>query len=98
MPVERSDPERLLEHTLGFARHEGDHHQFSLLIRGKIVAYTHTSHSPKVRTIDDSLLAKIARRDLHVSPQFLKALLAGTKMREDYLAELESRGLLPADR
>ncbi len=48
-----------------------------------------------MRAIDDSLLAKMARRDLHVSPVFLKELIAGTKSRDDYLAELESKELLP---
>jgi len=91
MPVERTSLERLLEHTLGFVRKEGDHHWFYLFVDGQVVATTRTSHSSHMRTIDDTLLGKIARRDLHISLPFLKALLAGKKTRDDYLNELKKQ-------
>jgi uncharacterized protein YgbK (DUF1537 family) len=94
MPVETSDLERLLEHTLGFQREETHHHYFKLWVNGRLVVATKTSHSPKFRTIDDSLLAKIARQDLRISPAFLRDLLAGRKGRDDYLADLKAKGLL----
>ncbi|GEM_PF-843724 len=93
MPVETADLERCLERDLGFRRDERHHHYFKLVVDGKEVAITKTSHSKKVRTIDDSMLAKIARIDLHISPAFLRDLLAGRKGRDDYLADLKQKGL-----
>ena len=94
MPVEKAELERLLEYDLGFERDERHHHWFTLSVAGKVVAATSTSHSTKVRTIDDNLLGKIARYDLHTSVGFLKELLRGRKTREDYLAELRRGGHL----
>ena len=93
MPADTAEFERLLERVLGFQRDESHHHLFKLYVNGKIVAMTKTSHSPKFHTIDDGLLGKIARRDLHVSLRFLKDMLAGRAGREDYLAELLKKGL-----
>ena len=94
MPIETSDLEHLLEHVLGFQRDETHHHYFKLFVNGKEVAVTRTSHSKKFRTIPDSLLAKIARHDLHISTAFLRDLVAGRKGRDEYLTELERNGLL----
>jgi hypothetical protein len=94
MPIEKTELERLLERDLGFERDERHHHWFTLTVNGKVVAVTRTSHSPKARTIDDSLLSKIARHDLHISVGFLKDLLSGRKSRDDYLAELKGGGHL----
>ena len=94
MPVETSDLERLLEYGLGFQRDETHHHYFKLYVNGRMVVATKTSHSPKFRTIDDSLLAKIARKDLRISPAFLRDLLAGRKSRDDYLKDLKAKGII----
>lgn len=95
MPAQTSDLERLLERVLGFQRVETHHHYFKLIVNGVSIAVTRTSHGSKFQTISDGLLAKIAREDLHVSPRLLKELLAGTKGRDDYYAELRRQGRLP---
>jgi len=91
MPAARADVERLLEHVLGFQREESDHHRFRLYVSGRLVAMTKTSHSH--RTIGDPLLAEMARQ-MHVTLPLLRALVAGTKGRDDYLDALRGRGLL----
>ena len=94
MPAPRSDVERILERVLGFQREEGDHHRFHLEIGGKVIANTKTSHSHT--TIGDPLLADMARQ-IHVPSRFLKELISGKQNRNDYLAVLRRKGLLPPE-
>ncbi|HEV7215636.1 MAG TPA: hypothetical protein VGP33_10990 [Chloroflexota bacterium] len=92
MPAQRGNVEHLLERELGFQREEGDHLTVRLVIDGKLIARTKTSHSHS--TIGDDLLGLMARQ-IHISPAFFKALLARKKRRNDYLKALQQRALLP---
>lgn len=92
MPAKRADVEHLLERVLGFDRFERDHHRFRLVIDGKRIAETKTSHGHD--TIGDGLLADMARQ-LRITPSLFRALLAGKKGRADYLEALRQQGLLP---
>jgi hypothetical protein len=60
---------------LGFERDERDHHCFILKVNGKLVARTKTSHGSKAHDIDDTLLGKIARMQLHVARLFSRRCL-----------------------
>ena len=92
MPIDRRELERrLLE--LGFTVDERDHERFRLFVNGRPVARTHVSRGSKYRTMDESILADIAR-ELHITRRFLYQLVSGEKTREDYLDELSQQGLL----
>jgi len=92
MPLER----RSLEHTLralGFREEGGDHRFFILYWRERRVVRTKTSRGTQQRTIGERLAAEIAH-EMRISRATLSDLVAGTKTKDDYLAELRRQGLL----
>ncbi len=58
----------------GFNRTEGDHSYFyyCTLEGKKTTARTKTSHTPKMKTISDELLGKMARQCHLTKPQFME--------------------------
>jgi hypothetical protein len=58
----------------GFERSEGDHSYFLYRTREgkKTTARTKTSHTPKMKSIGDDLLGKMARQCHLTKPQFLE--------------------------
>lgn len=96
MPLPRDDVERALEHKLGFKRDETDHWRFRLVIRGRQIVRTKSSHGTKYRELGDQLLALMAR-ELQVSRGFFISVVRYTKSPEEYLDELARRGLLTAE-
>lgn len=93
MPATRGEVEHLLE-QLGYERENTDHRRFRLVIGGREIAATKTSHGP--RTIADPLLAEMARQ-MRIRPAFLRDLLAGRRKSKDYFAELRRLGILATD-
>ena len=92
LPRKRKDVEAALERK-GFARVEGNHHFFIYLTRDglKTRAKTKTSHSPKVREIDDGILREMAWQCLLTKPDFLK-LVDCPMSRDDYERKLTDLG------
>ena len=92
MPIDRRELERTLL-ALGFVVDEREHERFRLLVDGRRVARTQVSRGSKYRTMDESILADIAR-EIHITRAFLYSLINGEKTREDYLDELRRQGLI----
>lgn len=70
-----------------------DHEVFLLEVDGKRVARTKLSRGSSHRTLDEPLVAEIARQ-LHISRSFLYQLARGENTPADYLAELRRQGII----
>ena len=91
MPIERQRLRRLLL-DLGFVAIESDHEMFNLRL-GKALLHTKLSRGRQYRSIDEPLVAEIARQ-LHITRAFLYQLVWGEKGRDDYYGELRRQGLI----
>jgi hypothetical protein len=79
----------------GFERFEGDHSYFlyRTATGKKTLAKTKTSHTPKMKSIGDELLARMAKQCFLTKPQFLE-LIDCPLDRNAYEAILKDQGLL----
>ena len=91
MPIERQRLRRRLL-DLGFTATESDHEMFDLRV-GTALIHTKLSRGRQYRSIDEPLVAEIARQ-LHITRGFLYQLVRGEKGRDDYYAELRRQGLM----
>lgn len=92
MPRERKAVESALKKK-GFAQVESHHHYFVYVTKDgrKTRVKTKTSHSPKVRDLDDSLLGKMAKQCGLSRPEFLR-LVDCPMGRDDYESRLSEAG------
>ena len=79
--------------TKGFVLREGDHHFYSLVVRGKKTGiFTKISHG--AREIPDGLLGQMAKQTRLAKKDFLD-LVDCPLSAEDYLKKLSENGHLP---
>jgi hypothetical protein len=92
MPLDRSHVESALLRK-GFIRRDGDHRFYLFVHDGKVTPiFTKVSHSPKHKTLDDSLLSYMARQTKLTNKQF-RQLVDCTLSHDDYLDHLRSIGI-----
>ena len=94
MPRAKDTVESALE-AKGFERKEGDHHYFVYVTKEgkKTTAKTKTSHTRKMKDIDDNLLSQMAKQCKLTKANFLK-LVDCPLSRDDYEEMLRQQGLI----
>lgn len=93
MPREREDVEAALLKK-GFKYKGGDHRFYFFEHKNQTTAiFTKVSHGSKYKTIDDSLLSKMARQVKLTNKQF-KQLVDCPFKKKDYINHLKSLGLI----
>ncbi|MCX6020786.1 MAG: hypothetical protein NTZ05_03470 [Chloroflexi bacterium] len=92
MPVECLLLERTLQ-RLGFDLVETHHREYLFRVQGRVVARTRISRGSSYRTLDDSIVAEVAKQ-LKVDRRFLLDLVAGKRSRDEYLDRLREQGIV----